>query len=231
MKKLLIAATAMASMLVSPAIAQTGNGAPSGSHYTLNIIGMNDKNMPENIASGHVIFVKLWGNDSKILLSEGDFQVLDKDGTDGTASFQLPSPDDDNDGTTSYSVFARALGTPGGSSSTTTCGTDAVDDDGTGTVDEAGDVLCSEISMVLVRDTGKSRFSNVSKYLLYVYQDVDGDGDTERVPLFGDELEGYYWDYDNSGLRIAQLRFYPCATTVPDADNSGGPQDDSACFD
>jgi hypothetical protein len=231
MMKHLIAATALASMVAAPAIAQNGNGAPSGSHYTLNIIGTNDKNMPEDIAAGHVIFVKLWGNDSKILLSEGEFQVLDKDGTDGTASFRLPSPDDDNDGTTSYSVFARALGKPGGSSTTTTCGTDAVDDDGDGTVDEAGEILCSEISMVLVRDTGKSRFSNVSKYLLYVYQDVDGDGDTERVPLFGDALEGHYWDYDNRGLRVAQLRFYPCETTVPDADNSGGPQDDSACFD
>ena len=30
--------------------------------------------------------------------------------------------------------------------------------------------------------------------------------------IFADNAFGYYWDYDNNGLRLAQLRFYP----IPD---------------
>ena len=32
---------------------------------------------------------------------------------------------------------------------------------------------------------------------------------SELVPLFDDHLGGYFWDYDNNGIRLAQLRFYP----------------------
>src|SRR2546427_3178982 len=72
--------------------AQTGNGAPSGSHYNLNIIGVShDKNPSMDQGSGNVIFVDLGSKDvtvsTKILLSQsadaGTFQVLDKNGTDG----------------------------------------------------------------------------------------------------------------------------------------------------
>jgi hypothetical protein len=182
----------------------TGNGAPSGSHYQVNIIGVpKNKTADMSGSQGRRIFVPLAGS-TKILLSEGDFQVLDANGTDGSASFQLPSPDPDNDGVTEYSVYARALGTPGGSSKTTTCATDPT----------TGELYCSVESMVLVRSTGKSSFTNVSRQLLYVYADIDGDGDLDRVPLFGDQLQDYYWQYDNTGLRIAQLRFYPVATNV-----------------
>jgi hypothetical protein len=41
--------------------------------------------------------------------------------------------------------------------------------------------------------------------------DIDGDGLVERVGIFDDALQGYFWDYDNQGLRLAQLRFYPIA--------------------
>ena len=74
-------------------------------------------------------------------------------------------------------------------------------------------------SMVLVRSTGKSSFDNVSKELLYVYVDTDGDGIVERYPLFADVFddteENYFGDYDNLGLKLAQLRFYEISTTVP----------------
>ena len=77
-----------------------------------------------------------------------------------------------------------------------------------------GDLYCSVESMVLVRESGGSKFANVSRQLLYVYADIDGDGDIDRTPLFGDGLEDYYWQYDNAGLRVAQLRFYPIPTNV-----------------
>ncbi|HEY3221690.1 MAG TPA: hypothetical protein VGJ80_13235, partial [Gemmatimonadales bacterium] len=46
------------------AVAQTGNGAPSGSHYSLNIIGVpRAKSANPDWASGHVIFVSLGSKD------------------------------------------------------------------------------------------------------------------------------------------------------------------------
>jgi hypothetical protein len=180
-----------------------GNGVPSGPHYNLNIIGV-PKGKTMSSGSGNVIFVPETGS-TKILLSEGPFDVLDKNGTDGSAAFQLPNPDPENTGTTTYSVFARALGKPGGSSKTTTCATDPT----------TGEVFCSIYSMVLVREKGKSTFTNVSKELLYIYGDLNGDGALERFNLFNSALTDYFWQYDNSGLKLAQLRFYQVPTTVP----------------
>ncbi len=200
----------------SAAVATTGNGFPSGAHYNLNIIGVpKGKSAAMTGGSGHRIFVNLEGT-SRINLSRGDFQVLDANGTDGTAAFRLPNPDSDGDGTTTYSVFARALGKPGtlespNSSTTTACYTDA----------QTAEKYCSIYQMVLVRDKGKSSATNVSRDLLYVYSYQDTDNDPATAPvlvrtgLFADALDAYYWNYDNSGLKLAQLRFYETPTTVP----------------
>lgn len=42
-----------------------------------------------------------------------------------------------------------------------------------------------------------------------------------RIPIFDELLEGEYWKYDNNGLRLLQLRFYPFGTdvTYDDLDN------------
>lgn len=201
-----------------------GNGAPSGAHYNLNIIGVSrDKTADLTDNSGHRIFVPLWGN-AKIYLCESgsggecadvtDFQVLDANGTDGDgARFALPDPDPDADGTTVYSVYVRALGTPGGKATNQTCGMGPGPDGDLGTADD--EEICSVVQLELGRTHGKQTFQNVSREMLYVYADVDGDGNEDRVPLFSDELIGYFWDYDNQGLKLAQFRFYPCTTTVP----------------
>jgi len=216
----LISVTAMAvatGLLSFNVVAGQGNGAPSGAHYNLNIIGMEKakgKTQEETMQSnGRRIFVSLEGN-TKIMLTEGDFDVIDYDGTDGTAIFQLPNPDPDCDGETSYSVFARALG-GGGSANITSCLTDGVDD------------YCSIESEVVVLDRtskGKSTFTNVSRQLLYVTVDMTDDDtyNPKRYPLFSYSTWGYWWDYDNSGLRLAQLRFYEISTDVGD----GFPIDD-----
>lgn len=201
----LLMLTLLAELFISPAHAKvkaTGNGAPSGAHYTLNLIGVPKDKTVDMTNNGSRIFVPLYGS-TKILLSEGPFGVLDANGTDGSASFQLPNPDPTNSGTTTYSVWARALGKPGGSSTTTTC---AYDTDGT--------LWCSVYSMVQVRGTGQSSFTNVSKDLLYIYADLNGDGTVERYPLFDSALQNYFWQYDNNGLKLVQLRFYQLPTTV-----------------
>lgn len=183
--------------------ATTGNGAPSGTHYNLNIIGVANPKTAD-ITSGNRIFVPLTGS-TKIMLTEGPFAVIDGNGTDGKAVFQLPNPDPTNSGTTVYSVYARALGKPGGNAKMTTCQVDPV------TLEE----ICSISSLQLTRTKGKSSFENVSKELLYIYADLNGDGIIERAPLFSDSLKDYFWQYDNNGLKVAQLRFYPVPTTVP----------------
>ncbi len=201
-----VAAAILVLVLGAVPAAATGNGAPSGAHYNLNLIGVSKGKTADMTGdNGHRIFVNLFGN-TKINLREGaEFQVLDANGTDGNgAAFQLPNPDPDNDGVTAYSVYARALGKPGGSSITTTCLTDAL-----------GDTYCSTENVVLVRGTGKSSFQNVSKELLTLCLDTDLDGvcDT-RTGLFDDATDGYFWSYDNNGLKLAQLRFYEIATVV-----------------
>jgi hypothetical protein len=185
----------------SGTVSTTGNASPSGSHYNLNIIGV-PKGKTATMTSGNRIFVPLEGKCS-INLSQGVFSVLDANCTDGSANFQLPNPDPENDGVTTYSVFARALGKPGGKASMTTCAYDA---DGT--------EWCSIYSNVQVRSKGKSTFTNVSKQLLYVYADLNSDGTVERYNLFNDALQDYFWSYDNSGLKLMQLRFYEVPTNV-----------------
>lgn len=210
-------------------VAATGNGAPSGAHYTLNIIGVpKDKSANFDGGNGSRIFVDL-GKDgepahTRINLIEGDFGVIDANGTDGTAAFQLPNPDPDGDGTTAYSVYVRALGKPGGKASMQSC---YEDDLGTWcAVDFAGGV--EPVTLERTK-SGVAKFTNVSKDLLYVDYctawDAGLDGilgtsddvctSVTQVPLFGDDLLSYYWSYDNQGLRLAQLRFYEVPTDTP----------------
>jgi hypothetical protein len=207
-----VAASVLAAFTAAPAFA--GNGAPNGPHYNLNIVGvpkaktalMKDDGLTGKY--GHVIFVKEDGQNQKIWLTQGDdFQVLDKNGTDADgATFMLPAPDPDGNGTTDYSVFARALGKPTGSATVTTC----VNNPTYG-------LECSLISLTLNAATRPSKFTNVSKYLLYIYADVDEDTVVDRIPLFANDTAGFYWEWDNNGLKLAQLRFYQCNTTVPSA--------------
>jgi len=198
-----------------------GNGLPSGPHFNLNVIGTTDKQAAMDDNNGRRIFVPLWGN-AKIYLSEGPFQVLDANGTDGNgAAFQLPSPDVNCDGTTEYSVFVRELGKPGGAATVQSCYTDAT----SGTDYCASDVDGGVLAVDLSRDTGKPKTTNVSRDLLYVdycmsWTDLNGDlaytmdecDGWVVSPLFADELASYFWDYDNRGLRLAQFRFYDVET-------------------
>jgi hypothetical protein len=187
---------------------QPGHGGPSGPHYNLNIIGVpKDKTADMDSTQGHRIFVKLWGK-SKILLAEGDdFWVLDANGTDADgAKFQLPDPFPDDDLVTRYVVYARALGRPGGWSYTFLC-----------YQDEYGETVCSADTLELRRGHGQQKFVDVSKKLLTLWIDTDDDGvPDKRVGLFDEAAYQYFWDYDNHGLKLAQLRFYPITEDLGD---------------
>src|SRR5258707_5771969 len=204
----LAAVLAAATALPSVAEAQNGNRALSGTHYSLNIIGVShDKSVQPDWASGRVIFVGLGTKNTavstKILLSQsadGSFDVLDKNGTDGEASFSLPAPG-------GYTVCPRALVTPVGQAKITTCAEDVVLGDAS--------VICSTQHEVFVRGTGKSSFRNVTQALTTITLDAVADsaavaacGGTS-VNLFDACLLGFFWQYDNNGLKLLQVRFYP----------------------
>lgn len=218
--------TAPAGLLAEPSFAAgrdtTGNGAPSGAHYTLNIIGVaKDKNPDMTGNNGHRIFVDLGARgtpaNTRIDLSPGDFAVLDANGTDGRAAFQLPHPDLDGDGVTAYSVYVRALGKPGGKATMQSC----YDDFQTGDTWCAVDIIGGVEPITIERTkNGVAKFVNVSKDLLYVDVCLAVDAITgactqsEVQPLFSDSLDDYFWSYDNEGLRVAQLRFYEVPTNT-----------------
>jgi hypothetical protein len=219
----------------------------------LKIIGVTkDKNVNmEDKDSGNVIFVDL-GEDgnaatTEISLIQGDdFAVLDKNGTDGDAVFMLPphgldpyiiGGDMTGVNTESlYSIFIRALGTPGGKAAITTCADiaaafDAWISNKTGkalTAPEVGDNVCSleqVTNNILVRTRMKPKFINVTAELLTIVFEVtvdEGEATEEtfyvRVPIFSDLLENEYWQYDNEGLKNLDIRFYDCSTDVSEGD-------------
>ena len=201
-------------LAVGTAAALAGNGAPSGSHYNLNILGKRDCTPADLTGSDrHTIQVLLNGGDSaadingalalsldkqnKIFLQGGDdFQVLDGNACDG-ALFQLPT-------NSCYEAYARALGTPFGYANVTTC---AIDDNGTPTDTSDDVVVCSMDTLKLNRTKRGQKFQNVTKELTTITFVVDGVATT--VQLFDSSLYDYFWNYDNHGLRLAQIRFYP----------------------
>ncbi len=193
------------------------NGAPSGAHFTLNILGKDwnkgdtadiyGENPVIKNDNGHRIFVKLDGK-TRILLREGDFGVLDADGTDGKAIFQLPDPGDVIDGSEDlynpdgqdYRIYIRVL-SPNGNANIKT---EAYYND---PLDGSSWIPSTEV-VTLTGSTGKKIFSDVTKELTTLYVDLDGDGTMERYKLFDDKFEDWSWAYTNDGLRHVQMRFY-----------------------
>ncbi|HEY3177671.1 MAG TPA: hypothetical protein VGL25_02190 [Casimicrobiaceae bacterium] len=206
--KTITAAIALAACTSAPVFA--GNGLDvNGSHYNLNIVGKdNCAPVPLTGSNRHVIQVLLNFNDgsqngqaaatldrkNKIFLSPGDFQVTDGNACDKDgASFTLPAG--------GYSVWARALAKPGGTATITLCAVDTL-----GTADPSDDLIVCNTAPDIVsleRKSGQPVFSNVTKELTTL---TIG---TTTSSLFDAPYYGYFWDYDNNGLRLTQLRFYP----------------------
>jgi hypothetical protein len=220
--------------LIIPCVSATAtdNGAQSGQHYTLNIIGSkNAKSMPDDLtganAGGSVIFCPLdKGADDlacRIYLAEGtDFAVIDKDGTDGTARYMLPRPyaegaDVTDPANSAYRVYVRVLGAPGGTGKMITglCNTtDKVICDGTGEWLSATNVTLASRNPSNKADP-RQKFVDVTHELTTVDLSEYGYG---HVGLFDNDPFGfvydyvYFWDLYNQDMKIIQLRFYPIAT-------------------
>src|SRR5262245_12010434 len=137
-------------MLAASSAYGAGAGNTGGGCYNLQIIALKSKSAPMTGTSGHSLFI-VQGGKTQILLQEGAFSVLDRNGTDGKASFSLPNPDPTNSGNTVYSVFMRLVGKPGSSIDMSTCAYDA-----------EGSLYCSQETVSMKRIAGTSKFQNVS---------------------------------------------------------------------
>jgi hypothetical protein len=196
MKKTVIASLIVV-MVLSLVVAFAGNGAPSGPHFNLNIIGVqHDKDITKD--SGHVIFVPLdtSGHTSRtglagkvdILLQptdDGTFAVIDGDATDGEGTFAMP-----RNVATTYTVWVRGLGKPGGTADMQLWAQDPVTDEW----------LYYGAQLTINSHGNDNKFQNVSSYLFFL---------SDGTPVFDPKYEGYLWTYGNKGLKLAQLRFYP----------------------
>jgi hypothetical protein len=118
-----------------------------------------------------------------------------------------------------YSVYVKGGGKlGGGSANMTTC---ATVDDGT-SVSNDGELVCSTGGTITITKlTGKNQFKEVTQELgsllvtfcddeIWDPRDDCGEGTltTERISLFAGDTEDWFWNYENNGLRLAQLRFY-----------------------
>lgn len=204
----------------------------------------NDNTLDDWGGSGHRIFVLLNGKSKINLEEGPyevlDANGTDADG----ATFQLPAPGVDAyiiggdltgvDVESDYSVYVRPLGKPGGWANIRTCA-DVLDSSFGGLLSGADQNIvnaaaelggyCSLEQVgqeITYRDKGKSSFQNVTAALTTIVFEVEILDDTGavidtvqvRVPIFDDSLENEYWEYDNHGLRLLQVRFYDCSTNV-----------------
>jgi len=235
MKQFLLLLVAVAVVSI-PGFAQkktTGNGAPSGAHYNLNIIGVtNGKNPPLTGSDRHTIFVPLVSDQSgdpdtlasdtaPILLTQGPFTVCDGNAFDPAvdcngnvlsspkfgAVFQLPCNNLTSLGLivpctssgpgsiASYEVWARVVGTPGGNGTITTCALDTT----------TSTTICNTDALLMRNKPNK--FVDLTKTLTSLVG-VTGPSGPGNYPLFATGFSGFFWDYDNNGNKVLQLRFY-----------------------
>lgn len=214
---LALATIAVASLGVSPVFAGIGSDIPdNGPHYNLNIIGVpHNKTADMTNSDRHTIFVPLGANGDirscQILVvrnaaNPDQFEVLDGNATDGQATIAVPFVDY---GMLSYNVYATALGKPGGLANVAATVTFA---DGT-----YGNLLMG--SFELKRSKGNPKpldISDIFRASGWIDTDASGtfdptiDTSFDNVWVFNvPTLLSYLWDYDNQGLKLMQVRFYP----------------------
>jgi hypothetical protein len=213
MKKLFLgmAVVLVFGLMASVVMAGVGNTIPvNGKHYNLNILGVElkeDKDKAVGDSKGHTLFVPLWTKKPcKIIMTQdpnGEFKVVDRDGTDGEAEFNIAPGH--------YNVYAAALGKRGN-----------VHIDAKAYFEDAdqGTKLIPLGYVDIARVKGKQPTSVNINNLFYVDVTVCLKDPvtgiitcTEYTDTWVFDIVGlleYFWEYTNSGLKLLQVRFYPC---------------------
>lgn len=221
MKRLILAIAIFTGLtLAVPSFAQVGKGL-SGPHYNLNIIGVaNPKTADMTDTSRHTLFVPLSGSVKISYVAGTEFQVLDGNCTDADGcTIEVPS---DPLGDLCYDVYATGLGKPNAGQVivNASCTID-------GLIGSCADALLLD-TFTVDRPKGKPRRQNISDVFRATgCIDVNatgfcdsGDLQFSNVWIFNiPQLLDYFWDYNNTGLRLMQVRFYQTTcgsfTTVP----------------
>lgn len=156
------------------------------------------------------------------------FGVIDANATDGDgAILAVPDPCADADPLTpctpSYRIFARAHG-PSGNAAITTCADENLPIDPT--LNPVDDVWCGSNGITLYAKGNARKAMEITDNLLRLTITVDGTQDPAlagclgtsttgpqaiNVYLFDNCFENYFWNYDNNGLKLLELRFYYAA--------------------
>jgi hypothetical protein len=209
MKRTTIVVTILSILLVGASLVSAGVGNTlqgiHGKHYNLNIIGV-DRHGEVGDSNGHTMFVKLTGK-TKIVMTQdgGGFDVVDRNGLDGSAEFNIAPG--------YYNIFAAALGKPN----------KYVDITSWGEFEDAQGTKLFELGFVqLIREPQKKPQSVNINHLFYVEVTlctaVNPAGECIEETTYKEtwvfdiaELVEYYWDYDNHGLKLLQVRFYECS--------------------
>jgi hypothetical protein len=221
MKRLTLTFAVIIGLTVAvPMFAQVGQGL-SGPHYNLNIIGVSKgKTVDMTNTDRHTIFVPLSGSVKISYVAGTEFQVLDGNCTDADGcTIEVPS---DPLGDLCYNVYATGLGKPN-------AGQVIVNADCTidGLIGSCADALLLN-TFTVSRDKGKPKPQNISDVFratgcIDVNADLlcdSGDLQFTNVWIFNiPQLLSYFWDYNNTGLKLMQVRLYQTTcgsfTTVP----------------
>jgi hypothetical protein len=169
--------------------------------------GLNYANDPNAVLDTYIVKgVKLIFEPSE----DGEFAILDRDATDdGVARILVPDTTG-QDGYDGVDVFIRILGKPYACMAIDGVAYDA---------DQASNGMWYYSGHVtLNRKSGKSVFQNINDlfdvYYCDTWDDSSGewvctDTNIEEISVFSNVFEEYFWDIQNSGSRIVQVRLYP----------------------
>jgi len=194
MRKVILSALALGTIVGVVAIAGTGNNVPSGAHFNLNIIGV-PKGMNDNFdgGNGSRIFVSRTANTLFYVHGGSSYQVLDHDGTDGEVGESLAEPGivfpyDVATGDWKVQIYVRLLG-PKDSTADWTTYVPSFLAGKTSFTDEHGQVWYEYATFSLNRDS--------TKFQLKTGQ------------LLPDDYQDVLWELDpGTNFRIVQMRVY-----------------------
>ncbi len=205
-KGICIALCAMMAVGVLPVVAGEVDGAKpgvdfNGPHYTLNIIGKKHVGGDYDNPDRHTIFVPLDG-DSNITMTQGEeFAVLDGNGMDGNATFQIPSGESKN-----YKVYVVSLGRPGNGVN--------ISYPDSWTYNNDTNAWYLEIATVhVVGHSKKPVWVDATEWFYLEYEWATGgtawEGYMWNVPPDLFDETGYWWNMIGCDQHL-QVRFYPC---------------------
>jgi hypothetical protein len=201
--KVLFGLVVFAALLLAVNTVQAAPIPYNGEHYNLNIIGVEKGKNPTAMGwvneNRHTIFVPLSSKTNIYMQQNESFGVIDADGTDGSARFQL--------GAGYYEVYARALGKPNNWVIITPNAT--YDDPYTINGTQVFDLGSIELG-----HTKKPTWERVTGLFLVTVtlqntETLETRTYTNKWIFDIPELYDYWWTYDNHGQKLVQVRFYP----------------------